>query len=90
MVAAFCRLNMLLLVITKLFPIQRAVLEPAMHGKDIIGRAKAGTGKTLAFGLPIMDKVIKLNAKFGKGRNPLALVLAATRELAREVDKQAI
>ncbi|GJN24488.1 hypothetical protein PR202_gb12231 [Eleusine coracana subsp. coracana] len=36
--------------ITKLFPIQRAVLEPAMQGKDMIGRARTGTGKTLAFG----------------------------------------
>ncbi|XP_039845063.1 DEAD-box ATP-dependent RNA helicase 32-like isoform X2 [Panicum virgatum] len=37
--------------ITKLFPIQRAVLEPAMQGKDMVGRAKTGTGKTLAFGI---------------------------------------
>ncbi|GAA0162549.1 RNA helicase [Lithospermum erythrorhizon] len=74
--------------ITKLFPIQRAVLEPAMQGKDMIGRAKTGTGKTLAFGLPIMDKIIKFNAKHGKGRNPLAIALAPTRELARQVDKE--
>ncbi|KAL8088447.1 DEAD-box ATP-dependent RNA helicase 53-like [Apium graveolens] len=74
--------------ITKLFPIQRAVLEPAMQGRDMIGRAKTGTGKTLAFGIPIMDKIIKLNEKHGAGRNPLALCLAPTRELARQVDKE--
>ncbi|CAI9089893.1 OLC1v1024544C1 [Oldenlandia corymbosa var. corymbosa] len=74
--------------ITKLFPIQRAVLEPAMKGRDMIGRAKTGTGKTLAFGIPILDKIIRFNAKHGRGRNPLALVLAPTRELARQVDKE--
>ncbi|XP_056171059.1 DEAD-box ATP-dependent RNA helicase 53, mitochondrial-like, partial [Syzygium oleosum] len=74
--------------ITKRFPIQKAVLEPAMQGRDMIGRAKTGTGKTLAFGIPIMDKIIQFNAKHGRGRNPLALILAPTRELAIQVDKE--
>ncbi|XP_011085434.1 DEAD-box ATP-dependent RNA helicase 53 [Sesamum indicum] len=74
--------------IDKLFPIQRAVLEPAMQGRDMIGRARTGTGKTLAFGIPIMDKIIKFNEKHGQGRNPLAIILAPTRELARQVDKE--
>ncbi|CAK8565369.1 unnamed protein product [Lathyrus sativus] len=74
--------------ITKLFPIQKAVLEPAMQGRDMIGRARTGTGKTLAFGIPILDKIIKFNAKNGKRRDPLALVLAPTRELARQVEKE--
>ncbi|XP_022774631.1 DEAD-box ATP-dependent RNA helicase 53, mitochondrial-like isoform X2 [Durio zibethinus] len=74
--------------ITKLFPIQRAVLEPAMRGRDMIGRAKTGTGKTLAFGIPIMDKIIRYNAQHGRGRNPLCLVLAPTRELAKQVEKE--
>ncbi|XP_062009209.1 DEAD-box ATP-dependent RNA helicase 53, mitochondrial-like [Rosa rugosa] len=74
--------------ITKLFPIQRAVLEPAMQGRDMIGRARTGTGKTLAFGIPILDKIIRFNAKHGRGRNPLALVMAPTRELAKQVDKE--
>lgn len=51
--------------IFKLFPIQRAVLEPAMQGRDMIGRARTGTGKTLAFGIPILDKIIQFNAKHG-------------------------
>ncbi|KAF4360035.1 hypothetical protein F8388_021328 [Cannabis sativa] len=74
--------------ILKLFPIQRAVLEPAMEGRDMIGRARTGTGKTLAFGIPIMDKIVQFNAKHGRGRNPLALVLAPTRELARQVERE--
>ncbi|XP_061351988.1 DEAD-box ATP-dependent RNA helicase 53, mitochondrial-like [Gastrolobium bilobum] len=74
--------------ISKLFPIQRAVLEPAMQGRDMIGRARTGTGKTLAFGIPILDKIIQFNAKHGRGRDPSALVLAPTRELARQVEKE--
>ncbi|XVF60775.1 hypothetical protein PTKIN_Ptkin08bG0075400 [Pterospermum kingtungense] len=74
--------------ISKLFPIQRAVLEPAMQGRDMVGRAKTGTGKTLAFGIPIMDKIIRFNAQHGRGRNPLCLVLAPTRELAKQVEKE--
>ncbi|XP_047317207.1 DEAD-box ATP-dependent RNA helicase 53, mitochondrial-like [Impatiens glandulifera] len=74
--------------ITKLFPIQKAVLEPAMQGRDMIGRARTGTGKTLAFGIPIIDKIIRHNAKHGRKRDPLALILAPTRELARQVEKE--
>uniref|UniRef100_A0A6N2KTC7 RNA helicase n=1 Tax=Salix viminalis TaxID=40686 RepID=A0A6N2KTC7_SALVM len=74
--------------ITKLFPIQRAVLEPAMQGKDMFGRARTGTGKTLAFGIPILDKILQFNAQHGRGRYPLAIVMAPTRELARQVEKE--
>ncbi|KAJ4837360.1 DEAD-box ATP-dependent RNA helicase 53, mitochondrial [Turnera subulata] len=74
--------------ITKLFPIQKAVLEPAMQGRDLFGRARTGTGKTLAFGIPIIDRILQFNAKHGRGRNPLALVMAPTRELARQVEKE--
>ncbi|KAG0497187.1 hypothetical protein HPP92_001878 [Vanilla planifolia] len=81
--------------ITKLFPIQKAVLEPAMQGRDLIGRAKTGTGKTLAFGIrswttlfAIMPSMVLFSLNFRRGRNPLALVLAPTRELARQVDKE--
>ncbi|KAL6847220.1 hypothetical protein ACP4OV_023073 [Aristida adscensionis] len=74
--------------ITKLFPIQRAVLEPAMQGKDMVGRAKTGTGKTLAFGIPIMDAIIRHNEKYKPGKYPLAIVLAPTRELAKQVERE--
>jgi hypothetical protein len=36
-----------------------------MQGKDMIGRARTGTGKTLAFGIPIMDRIIRHNDKHG-------------------------
>lgn len=44
---------------------QKAVLEPAFQGRDMIGRARTGTGKTLAFGIPIMDKITRQNEKNG-------------------------
>ncbi|KAJ1266338.1 hypothetical protein BS78_08G143300 [Paspalum vaginatum] len=74
--------------ITKLFPIQRAVLEPAMQGRDMVGRAKTGTGKTLAFGIPILDTIIRHNDKYKPGKFPLAIVLAPTRELAKQVERE--
>lgn len=36
-----------------------------MQGRDMVGRARTGTGKTLAFGIPILDKIIQFNAKNG-------------------------
>ncbi|CAK7340355.1 unnamed protein product [Dovyalis caffra] len=74
--------------ITKLFPIQRAVLVPAMQGKDMFGRARTGTGKTLAFGIPIIDKILQFNKQYGRGKYPLAMVMAPTRELAKQVEKE--
>lgn len=74
--------------ITQLFPIQRAVLEPAMEGRDMIGRAITGSGKTLAFGIPILDKIIRSRGARRLKQVPSALVLAPTRELARQVQKE--
>ncbi|XP_068637303.1 DEAD-box ATP-dependent RNA helicase 53-like [Aristolochia californica] len=74
--------------ITELFPIQRAVLEPAMEGRDMIGRAITGSGKTLAFGIPILDKIMRHRKPQRQKRIPSALVLAPTRELARQVEKE--
>lgn len=78
--------------ITQLFPIQRAVLVPALEGRDIIARAKTGTGKTLAFGIPILKRVTeddgnRISLRRG-GRLPRVLVLAPTRELAKQVEKE--
>ncbi|KAK4476782.1 hypothetical protein RD792_015942 [Penstemon davidsonii] len=77
--------------ITQLFPIQRAVLVPALEGRDIIARAKTGTGKTLAFGIPILkglDDAEHERGSMRRGRSPKALVLAPTRELAKQVEKE--
>jgi superfamily II DNA/RNA helicase len=53
------------LIIVFVFLLQKAVLEPAMQGKDMFGRARTGTGKTLAFGIPILDKIIEFNKQHG-------------------------
>ncbi|KAL3538411.1 hypothetical protein ACH5RR_001777 [Cinchona calisaya] len=77
--------------ITHLFPIQRAVLVPALEGRDIIARAKTGTGKTLAFGIPIIKKLSEDEEKGFRRRSgqlPQVLVLAPTRELAKQVEKE--
>ncbi|WP_251359727.1 DEAD/DEAH box helicase [Kangiella sp. TOML190] len=60
-------------------PIQQASIPVLMTGKDIIGQAQTGTGKTAAFALPLLSK-IDLNSK-----NTQVLVLAPTRELAIQV-----
>ncbi|CAK9154945.1 unnamed protein product [Ilex paraguariensis] len=77
--------------INNLFPIQRAVLVPALEGRDIIARAKTGTGKTLAFGIPILKRISEDDEERGsqrRGRLPRVLVLAPTRELAKQVEKE--
>ncbi|XP_027935864.1 DEAD-box ATP-dependent RNA helicase 3, chloroplastic-like [Vigna unguiculata] len=78
--------------ITSLFPIQRAVLVPALEGRDIIARAKTGTGKTLAFGIPILKGLTpdddEQSSHRRHSRLPKALVLAPTRELAKQVEKE--
>ncbi|KAE8677748.1 DEAD-box ATP-dependent RNA helicase 3 [Hibiscus syriacus] len=77
--------------ITHLFPIQRAVLVPALEGRDIIARAKTGTGKTLAFGIPIIKRLTEDDTERTRrmsGRLPRVLVLAPTRELAKQVEKE--
>ncbi|KAG1334640.1 DEAD-box ATP-dependent RNA helicase 53, mitochondrial [Cocos nucifera] len=74
--------------ITELFPIQRAVLEPAMEGRDMVGRAITGSGKTLAFGIPILDNIIRHQSQHRRKQVPSALILAPTRELARQVQRE--
>src|SRR6266852_6241116 len=63
------------------FPIQALALPLALRGQDVIGQARTGTGKTLAFGIPLLQ-LIEDN---GQGRIPQALVVVPTRELAIQV-----
>ncbi len=75
--------------ITSPFPIQAMTLPVALSGHDIIGQAKTGTGKTLGFGIPILNRVVSpADPEFatmpGSGR-PQALAVAPTRELAVQV-----
>ena len=87
--------------ITQLFPIQvqnlivlfnsqQALTFDAVYdGKDLIGRAPTGQGKTLAFALPIVEKIYKLGlTPPRRSRYPLVLVLSPTRELAQQIDEQ--
>jgi len=73
-----------------LFAIQAETLQTALDGRDIVGRAKTGCGKTLAFVLPIIEKMNKVspmpaNGRRMQGRRPMCVVLAPTRELAKQV-----
>ncbi len=67
-------------------PIQTAAIPPALSGRDLIGCAQTGTGKTAAFVLPMLQRLVKSpGAK--KRRTIRALVVAPTRELALQVEK---
>ncbi len=75
--------------ITHPFPIQAMTLPVALSGHDIIGQAKTGTGKTLGFGLPLLEHVVGpdedgVDALRAPGK-PQALVIVPTRELAVQV-----
>ena len=64
-------------------PIQTRAIPPALAGKDVVGVAATGTGKTAAFLLPILERLAAQ-----PGRGPRALVLAPTRELAVQIHEQ--
>ncbi|MFF4055242.1 DEAD/DEAH box helicase [Streptomyces sp. NPDC001668] len=64
------------------FPIQAATLPDALAGRDVLGRGRTGSGKTLAFGLPLL---VRTAGRRAEAKQPLALVLVPTRELAQQV-----
>ena len=72
------------LELTEPTPIQARAIPHALQGRDVLGLAQTGTGKTLAFGLPLMDALL---AKGGKPapKTVKALILAPTRELANQI-----
>jgi len=89
--------------IETLFPIQVAALEPAQSGRDVVARAKTGTGKTLAFSLPIVEKFLRedeeennrgdedgegTRRRGSRDKRPRCIVLAPTRELAQQVERE--
>ncbi|PWC05295.1 DEAD/DEAH box helicase [Agromyces badenianii] len=76
------------------FPIQAATIPVVLEGRDVLGRGKTGSGKTIAFGAPTVERLMSLWAESGKaggkrqmGRKPRALILAPTRELALQIDR---
>jgi superfamily II DNA/RNA helicase len=71
--------------VTYLYPIQVATLKHIRAGDDVIAQARTGTGKTLAFAIPIVEK-LESHKKDGEiSRTPKVLVLEPTRELAKQV-----
>ena len=87
--------------IETLFPIQVAALGPAQSGRDVVARAKTGTGKTLAFSLPIVEKFLRedeernnrdddggARRRGARDKRPRCIVLAPTRELAQQVERE--
>lgn len=72
--------------ITAPFPIQSMTLPVALRGRDIIGQAKTGTGKTLGFGIPALEAVVHPDEEgYDAAGKPQALVVVPTRELAVQV-----
>ncbi|GAB3807382.1 hypothetical protein GCM10028798_31810 [Humibacter antri] len=76
------------------FPIQAATIPDVLSGRDVLGRGRTGSGKTIAFGAPLTERLMTLWAEHGKsggkrqmGRKPRALILAPTRELALQIDR---
>jgi superfamily II DNA/RNA helicase len=69
--------------IDEAFPIQVATIPPALAGRDLCGKAPTGSGKTIAFGVPMVARVTRSAPK-----KPHGLVLAPTRELAIQVAEE--
>ncbi len=67
-------------------PIQAQAIPPIMEGRDVVGLAQTGTGKTAAFTLPLLHRVNK-TSEGGKHRPVRVLILSPTRELAAQIDK---
>ena len=76
---------------TRCTPIQALTLPLALHGRDVAGQAQTGTGKTLAFLVAVIDRLLKRPALADrKPEDPRALILAPTRELAIQIHKDAV
>jgi superfamily II DNA/RNA helicase len=71
------------------FAIQAASIPAVLAGRDVLARGRTGSGKTIAFGAPLVERVLQSQA--GKrrefGRSPRAIILAPTRELALQIDR---
>jgi ATP-dependent RNA helicase RhlE len=64
-------------------PVQDAAIPAGLDGRDVLGLAQTGTGKTAAFALPLLQRILDTQR-----RGPQALVLAPTRELANQIDAE--
>ena len=73
---------------TDLTPVQTAVLAPGTEARDLLVSAQTGSGKTVAYGLAFAATLLGAEARFGAAGNPLALIVAPTRELAMQVHRE--
>ena len=74
-------------------PIQRQAIPVGMAGRDIIGIAETGSGKTAAFVIPLLCYMLKLPAEYidrCADEGPLAIVMAPTRELAQQIEEECV
>lgn len=69
---------------TNCTPIQEQAIPPVLEGRDLIGIAQTGTGKTAAYLLPVLDKMLRGEGK----KNGTCLIMVPTRELAEQIDRQ--
>lgn len=83
--------------ITTFTPVQGESFEPIVNGRDVTGRSRTGTGKTLAFGLPSLTRLVDItndkgtrdaNGRMQRGRKVSMLIMCPTRELARQVSDE--
>jgi len=68
---------------TEATPVQAQCIPPVLEGRDVIGQSQTGTGKTAAFGLPLLEKLVVLDK-----RTPQILIMTPTRELALQVSQE--
>ncbi len=73
---------------TELTPVQEAVLAPELSNADLLVSAQTGSGKTVAFGMALAPTLLDGKERFGRSASPLALVIAPTRELALQVQRE--
>jgi ATP-dependent RNA helicase DeaD len=69
-------------------PVQQAVLRPEAADRDLLVSAQTGSGKTVAYGLALGSMLLGDTARFSKPQQPLALIVAPTRELALQVQRE--
>jgi superfamily II DNA/RNA helicase len=69
-------------------PVQQAVLRPEAALRDLLVSAQTGSGKTAAYGLSLGETLLGEEPRFGRPKQPLALVVAPTRELALQVHRE--
>ena len=69
-------------------PVQNAVLEDSAAGRDLLVSSQTGSGKTVAYGLAIGSTLLGEAEAFGRAGQPLALIIAPTRELALQVQRE--